>query len=197
MEPRSPALQADSLRAEPQGKRKNTGVGSLSLLQRIFPTQGSNLGLQHCRQILYELSHKGSPRILEWVAYPFSRGSSQPRDQTGVSCIAGQFFTNWAMREAQSSPESTDIWWISKICCPSKIKNHNLRPWWPSVEEFSSHCRRHSFGPWFGNIPHAAEQPSLFATTMEPVFSSPGSWNYWAQAPQLLKSAHPRAHVLQ
>ena len=144
MEPRSPALQADSLRAEPQGKRKNTGVGSLSLLQRIFPTQGSNLGLQHCRQILYELSHKGSPRILEWVAYPFSRGSSQPRDQTGVSCIAGQFFTNWAMREAQSSPKSTDIWWISKICCPSKIKNHNLRPWWPSVEEFSSHCRRHS-----------------------------------------------------
>ena len=38
-------------------------------------TQGSNSGLPHCRQILYQLSHKGSPRILEWVAYPFSRGS--------------------------------------------------------------------------------------------------------------------------
>ena len=50
--------------------------------------------LPHCRQILYQLSHKGSPRILEWVAYPFSRGSSQPRNQTGVSCIAGGFFTN-------------------------------------------------------------------------------------------------------
>ena len=37
---------------------------------RIFPTQGSNPGLPHCRQILYQLSHKGSPRILEWVAYP-------------------------------------------------------------------------------------------------------------------------------
>ena len=58
----------------------------------IFWTQGSNPGLPHCRQILYQLSHKGSPRILEWVAYPFSRGSSQPRDQTQVSRIAGRFF---------------------------------------------------------------------------------------------------------
>ena len=40
---------------------QNTGVGSLSLLQRIFPTQGSNPGLLHCRQILYQLSQKGSP----------------------------------------------------------------------------------------------------------------------------------------
>ena len=69
-----------------------TGVGSHSLLQGIFPTQGSNPSLLHCRQILYQLSHQRSPRILEWVAYPFSRGSSQPRNQTGVSCIAGGFF---------------------------------------------------------------------------------------------------------
>ena len=79
---------------------QNTGVGSLSLLQGIFPTQGSNPDLLHCRWILYKLSHKGSPRILEWVAYPFSSGSSWPRNWTGVSCIAGGFFTNWAMREA-------------------------------------------------------------------------------------------------
>ena len=39
-------------------------------------------------------------RILEWVAVPFSRVSSQPRDQTQVSCIAGGFFTSWATREA-------------------------------------------------------------------------------------------------
>ena len=51
---------------------QNTGVGSLFLLQGIFPTQRSNPGLPHCRQILYQLSHQGSPRILEWVAYPFS-----------------------------------------------------------------------------------------------------------------------------
>ena len=93
-EPRSPALQADSLLAEPQGKPKNIGVGSLSLLQGIFPTQESNPGLPHCRLILYQLSHKGRPRILEWVAYPFSKGSSRPRNPTGVSCIVSGFFTN-------------------------------------------------------------------------------------------------------
>ena len=60
IEPRSPALQADSLPAEPQGKPKNIGVGSLSLLQWIFPTQESNWGLLHCRQILYQLSYQGS-----------------------------------------------------------------------------------------------------------------------------------------
>ena len=65
-------------------KLKNTGVGSLSLLQGIFLNQGSNPGLPHCWQILYQLSHSGSPRILEWVAYPFSSRSSWPSDQTGV-----------------------------------------------------------------------------------------------------------------
>ena len=75
---------------------QNTGVGSFSLFQGIFPTQGSNPGLPHCRQILYQLSHQGSPRILEWVAYPFSRGSSRPRSRTGVSHIAGGFFIIWA-----------------------------------------------------------------------------------------------------
>ena len=61
IEPRSPALQADSLPAEPQGELKNTGAGSLSLLQGIFPTQESNQGHLHCRQILYQLSYQGSP----------------------------------------------------------------------------------------------------------------------------------------
>ena len=60
IEPRSPALQAGSLPAEPQGKPKNTGVGSLSLLQWIFPTQESYQDLRHCRRILYQLSHQGS-----------------------------------------------------------------------------------------------------------------------------------------
>ena len=53
-------------------------MGSLSLLQKVFPTQGSNPGLPHCRQILYHLSHQGSPRILEWVAYLFSRDLPDP-----------------------------------------------------------------------------------------------------------------------
>ena len=81
---------------------QNTGVGSLSLLQGIVPTQGSNPGLSCCRWILYQLSHKGSPRILVWVADPFSRGYSQPRNQTGISWTASGFFTNWAIREAHT-----------------------------------------------------------------------------------------------
>ena len=60
-DPRYPTLQVDSLPAGPQGKPKNTGVVSLSLLQGIFPIQESNWGLLHCRQILYQLSYQGSP----------------------------------------------------------------------------------------------------------------------------------------
>ena len=56
IKPRSPALQEDSLPVEPQRRPKNTGVGSLSLLQQIFLTQESNHGLLHCRWILYQLS---------------------------------------------------------------------------------------------------------------------------------------------
>ena len=59
--PRSPTFQVDSLPGEPQGKLKNTGVGSLSLLQQIFPIQESNQDLLHCRRILYQLSYQGSP----------------------------------------------------------------------------------------------------------------------------------------
>ena len=59
--PRSSALQVDSLPAKPQGKPKNTGVGSLSLLQGIFLTQESNQGFLHYRQILYQLSFHRSP----------------------------------------------------------------------------------------------------------------------------------------
>ena len=68
IELRSLALQADSLPAEPPGKPKNTGVGSLYLLQGIFLTQGSNLGLPHCRQILYKLSYQRSPIMIVFEA---------------------------------------------------------------------------------------------------------------------------------
>ena len=59
IEPRSPSLWVDSLPSEPPGKPSNTGVGSLSFLQGIAPTQESNWGLPHCRQILYQLSCQG------------------------------------------------------------------------------------------------------------------------------------------
>ena len=95
-----PNLQLHGLYSPWNYLGQNTGVGSLSLLQGIFPTQGLNPGLLHCRQVLYQLSHKGSPRILEWVAYPFSRRSSWLRNWTRVSCTTGRLFTNWAIRKA-------------------------------------------------------------------------------------------------
>ena len=93
---------------------QNTGVGSLSLLQGIFPTQGSNPGLLHCMQILYQLSHKGSPKILKWVPYLFSSRSFWPRNQTGVSCIVGGFFTNWSNREALKLSINFSFWVIQE-----------------------------------------------------------------------------------
>ena len=82
---------------------KNTGMGCHALLQGIFPTQGSNPALPNFRWILYQLSQQGCPRILEWVAYPLSRRSSWPGNQTGVFCIAAGFFTIWATRETPKS----------------------------------------------------------------------------------------------
>ena len=84
---------------------QNTGVGSLSLLQGIFPTQGSNPDLLHGRQIPYQLNHKESSTVLEWVAYSFSSRSSWPRNWTRVSCIAGGFSTNWTITEAPNLQE--------------------------------------------------------------------------------------------
>ena len=172
----SDSLQHHGLQG-PWNLGQNTEVGS-SLLQGIFPTQGWNPGLPHCRQILYQVSHKGSKTTLEWVVYPFSSGSSQPgielvspalqvdslptelsekpptvkviqscttlcnpmdymvhgilqakilewvaipfskvssqpKDQTQVSCIAGRFFTSWATRGS-----SRQEYWSGLSCPP-------------------------------------------------------------------------------
>ena len=82
IEPRSPALEADSLPAEPQGEPRNAEVGSLSLLQRIFRTQVSNWDLLHCRQILYQLSCYRSPyrvvwRIKGWIIVVICPGETE------------------------------------------------------------------------------------------------------------------------
>ena len=116
-EPRSPALQADSLPSEPPGEPKNTGVGILSLLQGIFLTQESNQGLLHCRWLLCHPMDRDLPgssihgifqaRILEWVPISFSRGSSQPKDRTWVSHTAGRLFITGATREASLPSDSS------------------------------------------------------------------------------------------
>jgi len=67
---------------------RNTGMGCHALLQGIVPTQGLSSALPHCRWILYHLNQQGSPRILAWATYPFSRGTSSARNWTGVSWVA-------------------------------------------------------------------------------------------------------------
>ena len=76
--PKDCSPPGSSVRVDSPGK--NTRVGCHALLQGIFPVQGSNPRLPHRRWILYHLSHQGSPRILQWVVCPFSRGSSWPRN---------------------------------------------------------------------------------------------------------------------
>ena len=67
-------------------------------------------------------------RILEWVAFPFSRGSSQPRDGTQVSCIANRFFTSWANREAQ------EYWSGQPIPSPADLPNPGLERGSPELQ---------------------------------------------------------------
>ena len=82
----SESLQPHGLYSPWNSPSQNTRVGSLSLLQGIFPTQGSNPGFTSCRQILYQLSYQGSPGILESVAYPFSREPTQESNQGLLHC---------------------------------------------------------------------------------------------------------------
>ena len=79
---------------------KNTGVGCHALLQGIFPTQGSTPGLLHWQMGSLTLAPPGKPHygLLEWVAMPSSRGSSQLRNRTQVSFTRSEFFIVWVMR---------------------------------------------------------------------------------------------------
>ena len=132
----SNSLQPHGLYSPWNSPGQNTGVGSLSLPHGIFPAQGSNPGLPHCGQILYQPSHQGSPRILEWVANPFSSRSSWPRIQTGVSSIAGRFFTNWAtsgapyniLQGAIPEAESISRWNDNTLKMESKCSKGDFCP---------------------------------------------------------------------
>ena len=123
------SLPGSSVLGDSPGKK--TGVGYHALLQGIFPTQGTNPGLQHCRQILYYLSHQGSPRLLEWVAYPFSKGSSHLRNQTRVSWWILYQLSNhgspyhqinvqfWKLNSWEYFPHTCQCCWKNLTCPPS------------------------------------------------------------------------------
>ena len=76
IKPRSPKLQADSLLTKPPRKPQNTGMGSLFLLQGIFPTQELNQGLRHCRWVLHQLSYRGSAQACIFL-FKCQQGTSQ------------------------------------------------------------------------------------------------------------------------
>ena len=86
---------------------QNTGMGSLSLLQGIFSTQRSNPSLPHRR---FFLCHNGSPRILEWVAYPFSSRSSQPRESDQGLLLCRQILYQLSYQGSPSSIMSEIHW---------------------------------------------------------------------------------------
>ena len=108
--------ESSSVLCDSYSPGQNTGVGSLSLLQGIFPIQGLNPALPHCRPILYQLSHKGSSRVLKWVGLSILQGIfpnqesnwgllpcrwilyqlSYQGSKTKISCIASKFFTTSA-----------------------------------------------------------------------------------------------------
>ena len=117
-------------------------------------------------------------RILEWGAFPFSRGSSQPRDQTQVSCIAGGFFTSWAIREAHFWRARSENWvlgakagycacplhaappqgWANRLSHPSGSTPGHTSTSTPHKEQGCSHLRKQaSRGTYYlFSLPHAA-----------------------------------------
>ena len=100
IEPRSPALQPDSLTAEPQGKPKSTGVGRLSLLQGIFLTQESNRSLLNFRRIFYQLSYQGSPDMLSYVTV-----------EIAILTLWFSTKTRWTRKFVYCSRSNYELWW--------------------------------------------------------------------------------------
>ena len=113
-DPMDCSSQGSSVHGDSPGR--NTGVGCHALLQGIFQTQGSNRGFLHCTLILYHLSQQGSPRILEWVAYPFSRGSSQPRGRLGSPALqADSLPSEQMLRHGTTNLKNSDLMIIESL----------------------------------------------------------------------------------
>ena len=134
----STSLQSHGLYGLWNSPGQNTGVGSQSLLQEILTTQGSNPGLLHCRHILYHLSHQGSPRILDCIAYPCSNISFRLR--------------NTALQVDSLPTElSRNEWWRSIEYGQMKGYCFLFFPGGPAIKTPCSQCRVSRLDPWSGN----------------------------------------------
>ena len=101
--------------------------GSLSFLQGIVPTLGTNPGLMHCRAIRYQLNHKGSPRILEWVAYPFSSSLPGPEIESGSPALQ----VDSLPAEPQGKPKNTGVGSLSLL---TDLLNLGIEPGPPALQ---------------------------------------------------------------
>ena len=113
---------------------------------------------------MYILYHKGSPRVLEWVAYPFFNGSIQPRNWTGVSCFAGGFFTNWAIREV--------LYTHVCVCVCVCVHIYIGFPRWLSSKELFCQCSSHrkcGFDSWVGKIPWRRKRQLQYSCLENPM----------------------------
>ena len=102
--------------------------GYLSLLQGIFPTQELIPGLLHCRWIIYQLSHKGSPRILEWVAYPFSGYLPDLGIEPGSPALQADSLP----AEPQGKPKNTGLG--SPTHSPADLPEPGIEPGSPALQ---------------------------------------------------------------
>ena len=119
IKPRSAALQADSLLSEPPRKPKNTGVGSLFLLQGIFLTQRTNPHLLHCRQILYQLSYQQSPNhYIEKVNSVFIIQVMNNHEASQVALVVKNSL-QYRNNERMFDP------WVGKIPLEEGLANHS------------------------------------------------------------------------
>ena len=123
---------------------KNTGVSGHFLLQGIFPTQGLNPGLPHCRQILYHLSHQTTRASLmvQWLRFHLPA--------PGISGWGARVWVPSLVRELGSHSTSGPR--------NQNRKERQRLPWWCSEEESACQCRGHRFNPRSRKIPHAKEQ---------------------------------------
>ena len=148
-------MQADSLSSEPPGKSKNTRVGSLSLLQRIFLIQESNWGLLHCKWLLYQLSYQGCMNPLYVYAYPFPLGP--PSHLLPSHSSRSSQALSWAPWAVQHVPTSCLLytWWCIYVN-PNLPICHTL-PFLGGASGKEPTCqgRSHKWGrfdPWVGKI---------------------------------------------
>ena len=132
----SDSLQPHGLHSPWTSSGQNTGVGSLSLLQGIFPTQGSNPGLPHCRQILYQLSHKGSPLLLKCCTKYVSKfGKLRSGHRTGKGQSLSQFRRRAVLKNAQTTRQLHSSPMLVRLCSKSSKLGFSIT-WTENFQRF-------------------------------------------------------------